>query len=386
MEDETKQLERPFRVCYFGTYRRSYGRNQILINGLRANGVEVFECHQQLWQGIEDRVAQASGKWLSLRFLWRVLSAYWRLISKHRQTPPYDVMMLGYPGQFDAYLGRILSWWRRKPMVLDLYMSLYLIAAERGLLETAPVTGELIRRLERFGLNRCDMIICDTKGYQDYHCRTYGLAPNRFRFVPAGADDRLFYPREEEARPTVDRFRVIYHGTFLYSHGLETIIEAAELLKERPDIEFIFCGTGPEEEMIKSLATAKGLDNVTFIGWVDRTEMAAYLADADLCFGVFGTTQQSRMTIQNKIWEGLAVKRPVISGISPTVEESLTNGQDIYLIERANGEALANGICALKEDSKLRHQLGQHGYERFQKNHTLQALGQKLKEHLEALR
>ena len=36
------------RVCYFGTYRAEYSRNQIMIEGLRRNGVEVIECHETL--------------------------------------------------------------------------------------------------------------------------------------------------------------------------------------------------------------------------------------------------------------------------------------------------------------------------------------------------
>jgi hypothetical protein len=51
------------RVCYFGTYRANYSRNQIMIEGLRRNGVEVVECHERLWHSLEDRVQVASGGW-----------------------------------------------------------------------------------------------------------------------------------------------------------------------------------------------------------------------------------------------------------------------------------------------------------------------------------
>ena len=44
-------MRRKLRVCYFGTYRANYSRNQILIAGLRAQGVTVFETHATLWLG-----------------------------------------------------------------------------------------------------------------------------------------------------------------------------------------------------------------------------------------------------------------------------------------------------------------------------------------------
>ncbi len=105
------------RVCYFGTYRAEYTRNQIMIEGLRRTGAEIFECHERLWHGIEDRERAAKGGWLSVGFVWRVLRTYIRLLKKHRTVPEYDVLMLGYPGQLDSFIGRLLAWLRRRPMV-----------------------------------------------------------------------------------------------------------------------------------------------------------------------------------------------------------------------------------------------------------------------------
>ncbi len=74
------------RVCYFGTFRDNYSRNQIMIEGLRRNGVEVLECHARLWQGVEDRVQAASGGWLRPAFVARVLRAYGGLLRAYRQV------------------------------------------------------------------------------------------------------------------------------------------------------------------------------------------------------------------------------------------------------------------------------------------------------------
>ncbi len=237
--------ENILRVCYFGTYRARYGRNEILLAGLRAQGVQVHICHETLWRGIDDRVEQAEGGWLRPRFLWRVARAYWRLWRKHRQMPAYDVMLLGYPGSFDAYLGRLLSWARKKPMVIDHYMSLYLIAAERGLLDRRPMTGRMIRALEGRGLRLADHLLADTATYVKYHCRTYGLSPNKFSLISAGADEKFFYPRPEY-QPPPGYFQVIYYGTFIPNHDVPLMVQAAKLLTHITKIQFAFYGEGPE--------------------------------------------------------------------------------------------------------------------------------------------
>jgi len=41
------------RMCYFGTYRQEYSRNQIMIDGLKRAGVDVVECFEPFWCGIE---------------------------------------------------------------------------------------------------------------------------------------------------------------------------------------------------------------------------------------------------------------------------------------------------------------------------------------------
>jgi glycosyltransferase involved in cell wall biosynthesis len=363
----------PLRVCFFGTYRAGYTRNQLVLDGLRRQGVSVQLCHEPLWRGIEDRVAQASGGWRNPRFWWRVVQAYWALWRKHRLLPDYDVMLLGYPGQFDAFLGRLLSWARRKPMVLDILMSLHLVATERGLVARAPWTGRLIFLLERLGLRLPDLLISENWAYEGYYCRQYGLSPQRFRRVPHGADTRVYHPRP--VQPPADQILVTYHGTFVPSHGLETIVAAAVQLTDRTDITFHFYGDGPERAGAEAFTRERGLTNAVFHGFVDREELLDGLARAHVCLGVFGTTLQSHYTIQNKVWEGLAMGRPVISGFSDVVAEALTHGEHIYLVERANPDALAAAIRKLADDPVFRERLATNGHARFLAHNANEAIG-----------
>ena len=370
---------RPLRVCYFGTYRSKYSRNQIMLAGLRAQGVTVYECHELLWHGIEDRVHQLEGGWFKPRFWGRVLKSYWRLWQKHRRLPAYDVMVLGYPGVFDAYPARLLSWWRRRPLVLDHYMSLYLIAEERGLVTYDSVKGRLLRWLEGLGLRLPDQLISDTPQYVEYHSRTYGLAPEDFALVPAGADDRFFYPRPE-VTPPADEFRVIYYGTFIPNHGVPTMIRAAALLREYPLIQFHFYGEGPEAPVAHRLTRELALENVHFHGWTEKAALPEKIASSHLCLGVFGVTKQSLMTVQNKIWEAAAMRKPLISGDAPAVRGVFHDGKELYLVDRESPRALADAILAVAEEPTLGQQLADAAYKRFCDGHTPSALGERTKD------
>jgi len=354
-----------------------------MIQGLLNQGVEVYECHARLWESVEDRVRIASGGWLRPRFWKRVLGSYRRLLRNYRRVPDYDIMLVGYPGQFDVYLARLLSWWRRKPLVLDILMSLHLIADERGLTEMSPVSGRLIFWLEKWGLKLPDLLISDTPQYTEYYSEKYDIPLDRFRRVPLGVDDRIYYPRPD-TQPVKDELRVIYYGTFIPLHGIETMIEAAALLRDRPHIQFHFYGDGQERSKAEHLANQLALDNVHFHGWVSKRRLPKLISLSHIVLGVFGTSIQSRYTVQNKIWEGMIMKRPVITGEAETVRAELTHKKHVYLVERANPAALAKAIVALEEDPQLRTTMAEQAYQRVQ-TQTIAGTGATIKKHLLAL-
>jgi glycosyltransferase involved in cell wall biosynthesis len=374
----------PLRVCYFGTYRAAYTRNQIVIKGLMAQpDVVVYVCHATLWQGIEDRVAQASGGWRRPSFWRRVAGAYRQLIRAHGQIPDYDVMLIGYPGQLDAVLGRRLARARRRPVALDILMSLHLVAEERGLTAAHPNTGRLLFNLERSGLRQPDLLIAENPEYGGYIAAKYRLPVERFRYVPHGADEAVFHPRP--LSPPDDQFRVTYHGGYLPSHGMDAILGAAAVLRDLPEVQFHFYGSGPEKARIVGQAEALALPNVTFHGFVSQDELLDSLAQAHVCLGVFGTTRQAQFTVQNKVWEGLAMGRPVVSGDSPTIRAALKDRQEVYLIERNSPQALASSLCELRDNPQLREQIAAAGHRCYLAGNSTAAIGRQMKEALEAV-
>jgi len=369
------------RVCYFGTYRSLYSRNQIMIAGLRRNDVEVIECHVPLWHGIEDRVEAASGGWLRLSFLLRVIRTYYQLLKAYRKIDDYDVMVLGYPGQLDVYLAHLLTWLRGKPLVLDIFMSIYLIAVERGLTAKHPVTGRLIYWAEKLVCLLPDLLIIDTVEYVNWFHKTYGLDPNRFRLVPTGADDRVFRPVDVE-RQEDGVFRAIYYGTFIPNHGVDHIMEAARMLKDDPEIHFELIGEGPTKAQAMAFAQKYALDNVTFVGWVDKEALPYRVAEADVCLGAFGQTPQSLMTIQNKIYEGMAMGKPVITGDSPAVAELVENGVMVMTSDRGDPASLVQTLKNLAADRSLRVTLSEDGSRAYRQRFTTSRLGRVFKAHL----
>jgi glycosyltransferase involved in cell wall biosynthesis len=372
------------RVCYFGTYRTEYSRNQIMIEGLRRAGIEVVECSEPLWRGIEDRVQAASGGWRKPTFWMRFFGVYLRLLRRYRKVGDYDVLITGYPGQVDVFLARLLSWIRRRPLVWDVFMSIYLIAVERELQRRSPAGIRLLRLLERTAARLPDCLVLDTSLYVRWFHETHGTPVERFRLVPTGADDRIFQPAATQS----DRqgvFRVLYYGTFIPNHGVEFIIEAARLLRDEAGMQFELIGQGPDLPKAKRLVQEYGLENVCFVEWLEKEELVRRAAQADVCLGAFGATPQSLMTVQNKIYEGLAMRKPVITGDSEAVRQELEHGEQLYLCERKSGESLAEAIRILFANPNLCQKLAEQGYQIFTRRYSLLQNGRRFAAHLDEL-
>ncbi len=374
------------RVVYFGTYRAEYARNQILIEGLRRAGVEVVECHISLWHGVEDRVQAASGGWMNPAFWWRILRTYAQLMRNYRRVGGYDVLVVGYPGHMDVFPAWVLSRLRRKPLVWDVLNSLYLITTERGIQQRSRFTVELIRRIERLACRLPDMLLLDTQQFIEWFGETHQIDTSSFRIVQIGADDRYFSTVEshEPEHNAKAEFRVIYYGSYIPNHGVEAILQAAHLLAQE-GVVFEMIGTGPDLPKARALAEEFNLEHVTFIDWLDRPELAAHIARSDLVLGVFGATQQNLLTNNNKIYEGFAMRKPVVSARTPALPDALEHGVHLYLCRRGDPQSLADAIRVLRANPELRQQMAENGRRIFHQQFDVTQIGRQFARHLEEL-
>jgi glycosyltransferase involved in cell wall biosynthesis len=375
--------ENILRVCYFGTYREEYPRNQNMIEGLRRNGVQVTECHESLWKGIEDRVRAASGGWISPKFICRVIRSYFRLLKKYRSVGDYDILIVGYPAQFDVILGWILARLKGKPLCWDILMSIYLVAIERGLDKVSPITTKFLRIVENLACRLPDLLILESLEYMRWFCKTHQISEQRFNLVPMGVDELKYLPLEGYDISD-DLFRIVYYGSFIRNHGVPVILEAAKLLSQEDNFQFELIGIGPELDRCKEWVANERLANIEFAGWLTDEDLHDHIAKACLCLGIFGDTPQSMMTIQHKILECLAFRKPVITGKSDLILRTFQHKQHLYICERS-AESLADGIREIICDPALRERMAMGGYFFFKEHFSVGEIGRVFLECLEPL-
>ena len=132
------------------------------------------------------------------------------------------------------------------------------------------------------------------------------------------------------------------------------------------------------------LADEKDIEWQIYTGkpWVPFDEHITRLKQADVVLGIFGTTRKTMMVIPNKVYEGLAVGKVVITADTPAVRE-LLDEKSAYLVPVGNSKALADAILYLKNNKELREMLGVNGHAIFTKQTTPKVVvGQLLQENV----
>ena len=353
------------RVCYFGAYAPNYSRNRMIIKGLKKNGVKVIECQD-----------------LSSKGFWGLALRHLRLLKKHLRLEDYDVMIIGvFDGQFVTPLAKLIS---KKPVVLDLFTGLYETkVVDRKIVNKDSLRAKAYYYLDKYTLRLVDLILSDTNAHIDYFHRLSGVERGKFRRVFIGSDDEVFYPRTLSKDD--EHFLVTFWGGFIPLQGIQFIIKAAKILEKEKDIIFEIRGHGQTYGEIIELAKRLGINNVKFKPAVRYEKLPNYIAKGDVCLGIFGHGDKAKWVIPNKVFEALAMKKPVITGDSTAVREVLENGKNCLLCEMANPKAIANAVITLYEDDKLRKKIAANGYVLFRKKFTPKVIGKSLIAYLNEL-
>lgn len=137
--------------------------------------------------------------------------------------------------------------------------------------------------------------------------------------------------------------RVLFYGSFLPLHGVPVIVRS---LLDAPQVRLSLVGTeahdGGTEDM-RLLARRLGVEErIRFVPTVPQEELARIIAEHDVVLGLFGESHKAGGVIANKVWQGLACGRLVVTRDSEALEElAPIVGPQLRTVPPGDPEALA---------------------------------------------
>ena len=185
-----------------------------------------------------------------------------------------------------------------------------------GLLGRESRSAAALERLERAIYRDASRVVVNARGFADA-MTSMGVARDRVSLIPDWADGDFIRPmsRENDVRREwgLDgAFVVLYSGSLGYSSDLETVVDAAALLRDLPHARVVIVGDGVKKASLESRAAALGLSNVVFRPLQPRARVPEVLAAADVSL-VTLSDAGGRVSTQGKLYSLLAAGRPVLA-------------------------------------------------------------------------
>ncbi len=329
-------------VCWFGIFDPLYSRNVVIKKAMQTAGYQLVDCR-----------VSGVGFLKYIKLIYKII----------KLRGGYDILYCPFPVGVCVVLGYVFQ---GRPIVTDaLFPSHDAMVNDRKLVSRRSLKAKMYALIDYLTIRLSSCVLADTTSHKSYWNKIYPKTP--VIVVPVGADNEEFYPIHNEP----STFVVTFHGSYIPLQGVDKIVHAAKLLEKYPDIKFRFIGKGQEYERIHAMVKGLWLD-VEFVSWVDIPTLNEYLNNSSVVLGIFGDTEKSMRVVPNKVFQGLAVRRPVVTMKSPAIDEFFTDDE---VIKVTNSPAeIAQAIVSLYESQEKRRSISGAGYQHYIDSYTPSAL------------
>ncbi|WP_084511303.1 glycosyltransferase [Desulfatibacillum aliphaticivorans] len=210
---------------------------------------------------------------------------------------------------------------------------------ERGKFSPDSRRAQRLLKWEAGLFKQADLIVLENSAYADFVRDEMGVPEEKLGVLYNGAYTKFFTP-QPSPQPGPP-FEVGFVGSFQPSMGTDVIVKAARLCQDLP-VKWTLIGEGDDKPEAEQLA--KGLNNIEFTGWVKYETLPERMGNMHILLGIFGVTRKTDFVIPNKIFEAMAVARPLITQQAAAYADNLGQSPVVGWVERGNERALADKV------------------------------------------
>lgn len=299
-----------------------------------------------------------------------------------------DIVVSTSPQFFCGMAGYFVSRLKRSPWVLEIRDLWPESIIAVGALTSGPII-RFLEGIETFIYRKADHIIALTKAFKA-HVMDRGVLESNISVIPNGADLDRFIPlpmnndfrNEYKLR---DKSVVSYIGTHGMAHELGTILQAADLLRNRRDIVFLLVGDGAERDNLLQQRDAMKLHNVIMLPQQPKDLIPQIISASNACMVLLKNNRVFRTVIPSKIFEAMAMSRPIILGVRGESQAIIEKADCGICIEPENKEELARAVERLADSDGMSARLGENGLRFVRKFYNREKLAMKYQSVLQAV-
>lgn len=210
-----------------------------------------------------------------------------------------------------------------------------------------------VDRLVRWIYRGCDRVLVQSRAFIS-PIEAQGVASHRIAYMPNIAD--AVYRRQSPAAddPATKEFpagfRVVYAGNIGAAQDFPTILNAAETLRERQNIQWIIIGEGRMRGWVESEISNRGLQStVKLLGSRPAEQMPSYFSHADVLLASLRREPIFAYTIPSKIQSYLACGKPIIAALDGEGARVVREADAGWTVPAEDSNALAKAVLTASQ-------------------------------------
>ncbi|MFS1525548.1 glycosyltransferase family 4 protein [Microbulbifer sp. 2304DJ12-6] len=324
-------------------------------------------------------------------FNWFAFS--WRLRGLKSVIPDSpDVILYSSPSLVGFLGAKYLASYYRARLAFEVRDIWPLTLVELGGYSRKHPFIRFLQWVEDKAYRKADVVVSNLKNSVS-HMVARGMSPEKFSWVANGFSIKEVSKKKELNKSACEQFPdgeflVGYAGTFGVANALDSLVLAAENLKEYFDIRIILVGSGKDRNNLEGLVQSKGLTNVHFVDPVPKPQVQSVLERFDVCFiGLTGDPLFRFGVSPNKLFDYLYSAKPIIYAIDSGAYKPISDSKSGIQIPAENPKAIADAILKLYRmpeseratlgDNGRRYALENHEYAKLAKNLARALFGDK---------
>jgi glycosyltransferase involved in cell wall biosynthesis len=298
---------------------------EVTCEGMRGHRIDLPGLISKFWT-----------KSFVVAFMVTELYLCFQMLKKIAKLNP-DVVIIDHTSAYTGLLGFICSKILNKKLLVDYndLMGVYTfeLVGKRMNKFLAAILRHILLLIEDTLVKHGWKVTTITAFIRDY-TRARGTRED-IVIIPNGVDTRLFDPSVVDGQEVKSKYCIgngeklcFYAGRVDEVAGAGIILETAKLLKNEKKIKFMIIGEG-NEEMLKEFSKC---DNVILTGRIPKESVPGYLAAADCVFVPFPDSVASHGISPLKLFEALAMEKPVIASAISGIKEAVHQDPGVFLV------------------------------------------------------
>ena len=247
-------------------------------------------------------------------------------------------------------------------------------ATASGMINNAAAL-RVVRAAAKLVYRRADFVAAGTAGFAR-RLNEMGIPEDRLSVIHNWMPDDRYEAAQADAalaakEGLAGKFNVMYAGNIGVCQGLSPLVEAAALLRDLPDVQLVFVGSGVEHEMLVALAQRHGLDNVRFLGRRPPDMMSPLYALADVLVVHLQPNELSDITVPSKTFAYMQSGKPVLMAVGGEAAGFVTENGFGLAVPPSTPTAIAEAVRKLRSmPAHERARMGEQGRTTYRQKYS----------------